>query len=106
MGKITFVASTIGVVMVVLFSLGGCSNTDKMVIAEEPTNVYADYPENGKPNQAKVITVLRQGETGDVIQTQYSKDFMFYKIRLKDGREGYVLFGDKFRVVPKTSGIR
>jgi len=90
--------------MAVVLSLSGCSSTE-IVIAEEPVNVYKNYPQSGKPNQDEVITILRQGETGDVIQTRYSKDFMFYKIRLKDGREGYVLFGDKFRVVPKASGI-
>lgn len=88
-----------------ILSLGNCSNTDKMVLAEEAIKVYIDYPSSGTPSQDKVIAVLNQGESGYIIHTRYSKDFMFYKIRLKDGREGYVWFGDKFKVVSKTPGV-
>lgn len=106
MGTITHLAKTIGMVALMILSLGSCSNADMLVIAEGSIKVYKDYPESGTPSQDKVIAVLNQGETGDVIHTRYSKDFMFHKIRLKDGREGYVWFGDKFKVVPKTSGVR
>jgi hypothetical protein len=72
------------------------------IIADEPLNVYSIYPESGMPSQDKVIAVLHKGEACSVIYIRHSKDFQFYKIRLKDGREGYVQFGDKFRIVSKV----
>ncbi len=48
-----------------------------------------------------VIAVLEKGDRGRVIHIRYSKDFMFYKIKLDDGRMGYVMYGDKFKVVKK-----
>ena len=102
MGTIIHLSKTIGLVTLLILSLCSCSNADMQVIAEGSTRVYKDYPDSGIPNQDKVIAILNQSETGDVIHQRYSKDFMFYKIRLKDGREGYVWFGDKFRVVPRT----
>lgn len=102
MGKITPYVRIIGMIALVM-SLISCKNTDMMVIAEEPTRVFKGYPDSGPPKQDEVVAVLNKGETGAVIHSRYSKDFMFYKIRLKDGREGYVWVGDKFRVVPKAS---
>ena len=89
-----------------MLSFISCSKTELIVVVEGPTNVFKDYPQSGNPNTDSVITILNKGETGEVIHTRYSKDFMFYKIRLKDGREGFVQFGDKFKVVPKAAGGR
>jgi uncharacterized protein YgiM (DUF1202 family) len=100
MGKITPLYKTIGMVMLIL-SLLSCKSSDMTVVVEEPTRVYKNYPESGPPNQNEVITVLNKGETGIVIHSRYAKDAMYYKIRLKDGRKGYVMFGDKFRVEKK-----
>jgi uncharacterized protein YgiM (DUF1202 family) len=102
MGKITLFGRIIGIVIVML-ALGftGCKNTDMMVVAEEPTKVFRGYPDSGPPKQDEVVAVLDKGESGTVIHSRHSKDFMYYKIRLKDGREGYVWVGDKFRVEKK-----
>lgn len=102
MGKLNYFMKTIGVFVFMIFSLASCSNGKSMIIVDAPTKVYKEYPEGGLPSQDKVVSVLNKDEVGDVLQVRYSKDFMYYKIRLKDGREGYVLFGDKFRVVPKN----
>ena len=100
MGKIALLYKTIGMVMLIL-SLLSCKSLDTTVVAEEPTRVFKTYPDSGPPKQDEVITILNKGETGVVIHSRYSKDFMYYKIRLKDGREGYVWVGDKFRVEKK-----
>jgi len=100
MGKVALFGKILGMVTMIL-SLLSCNNTDSMVIVEEPTRVYKNYPDSGPPNQNEVITVLTKGETGAVIHSRYAKDAMYYKIRLKDGRKGYVMFGDKFRVEKK-----
>jgi len=89
-------------VIVLIMSLVSCKNTAMIVVAEEPTRVFKSYPDSGPPKKDEEIAILNKGETGTVIHSRYSKDFMFYKIRLNDGREGYVWVGDKFRVVPKS----
>jgi hypothetical protein len=103
MGKIAYF---VGIGMAVLMILGivAC-DTGLIVIADEPTRVFKDYQEVTYRNQGKdqVIAVMNKGETAEVITERYTKDYMFYKIRLKDGRVGYVWVGDKFRVVSKTS---
>lgn len=100
MGKITNYARIIGIIALVM-TIVSCKNTNTMVIADAPTNVFKSYPDSGPPKQDEVIAVLSKDETGDVIHSRHSKDFMYYKIRLKDGREGYVWVGDKFRVENK-----
>ncbi len=104
MGKITFLMICLVAVMALSFT--SCKKAETMIVAEEPTKVFKSYPDSGPPKQSEVLAVLNKGEFGDVIHARYSKDFMFYKIRLKDGREGYVWVGDKFRVVPKSTDNR
>lgn len=87
-------------VALLFLSVLGCKD-NMIVVADEPTKVFKSYPDSGPPKQDEVVAVLNKGETGAVIHSRHSKDFMFYKIRLKDGREGYVWVGDKFRVEKK-----
>lgn len=100
MGKIIYFAGIVGVIALIFLSVS-CKNKDMIVVAEDSVSVYKSYPESGIPDKNTVIAVLSKGETGDVIKTEHSKDFMFYKIRMNDGMEGYVWFGDKFKVVEK-----
>lgn len=91
MGKII-----IGVVMLIVAKLTGCKKTEVVVI-EAPTSVYEDYPESGPPT-SKVIAVLNKGETAEFIHARYAKDCEYLKIRLKDGRTGYVGWNGKYTV--------
>src|SRR3954447_23773207 len=73
-----------------------------IAIAEEPTRVYSDY-DGPDPDPKLTLVVLRKGESVDVFAKVYGKDSMYFKVRLKDGRTGYLLYhGDKFRVVPNV----
>jgi len=72
-----------------------------MAIAEGPTRVYSNYNEPDQDPKLSLV-VLQKGESVDVLTKVYGKDSMYFKVRLKDGRTGYLLYhGDKFRVVPK-----
>jgi hypothetical protein len=71
------------------------------IIAYGDVPVYENYPSSGPPMQKQIIATLVQGNVSEVIQERYSKDFMYYKIKLSDGRKGYVWVGDKFNVVAK-----
>jgi uncharacterized lipoprotein NlpE involved in copper resistance len=105
MGKITYLIRAIVAAMLVAFSLVGCNKTDFMIIVEAPTSVYEDYPGSGPPT-TKVIAILAKGETKEVLQTRYAKDCQYLKIRLEDGRTGYVGWDGKYKIVPKTSGTQ
>ena len=87
--------------MFMILSFVGCSKTHYAVIVEAPTSVYEDYPTDGPPT-SKIIAILDKGETVEVIHTRYAKDAQYLKIRLKDGRTGYVGWNGKYKVVPKT----
>jgi len=80
------------------FAVTGCKDTNSFVIIEEPTDLLSEPDWKDAPGN-KVIALLQKGERGKVIHVRYSKDFMFYKIKLDDGRTGYVKFGDKFKVI-------
>jgi hypothetical protein len=99
MGKVIRYVKMIGMTLLMLIGSSSCNSADSIVTANGPVDVFETYPKNEPGN--KVIAVLNKGESAPVIHTRYSKDFMFYKVRLADGREGYVMFGDGFTVEPK-----
>jgi hypothetical protein len=41
---------------------------------------------------------LEAGDSAKVLATRNSKEFMFYKVRLNDGREGFIMLGDDFKI--------
>jgi len=92
------------ILMLTIGILYGCDNNDLIVVINEPTNVLAapslqEY-EKGSSGPPNVVTVLKKGETAEVIGKEYGKSYLAYKIRLSDGRTGYIIsYGDKFRVV-------
>lgn len=91
------------IIFVLMLSVLGCNSekTDMIIVIDGQTKVYSEYPESGMPRQEKVITVLGKGVKCKVVTIRYSKDFQFYKIELQDGREGYIIFGDNFRVLSR-----
>ncbi len=85
------------------FIIGGVMSCDgttsvKLIVVEGPTKVLAK-PECSSSEREKVIAVLKKGERAQVIGVEYPKACMVYKIKLADGRFGYVTHGDEFREV-------
>lgn len=79
------------------------SEQGDLVITENHIDVLKEpYPLNypsTKPRPNTVIAVLKKGERVKVINYRYGKDYMVYKIKLQDGRNGYVIYKkDAFRV--------
>lgn len=83
-------------VLFLAFVCVGCDKVGSTVRASGTVEVYETFPKNEPGN--KVIAVLKAGDSAPVMATRHSKEFMFYKIRLADGSEGYVMFGDDFKV--------
>ena len=92
-GFIFFIIS-IGMIL----SITGCNGTNSFVIIEGPTDLLSEPDTKDTPGN-EVVATLQKGDRGKVIHVRYSKSFMFYKIKLDDGHTGYVMFGDKFKVV-------
>ena len=67
-----------------------------IIIIEKPTEVLEkpyplSYPSsNPRPNS--VVGVVNEKETVEVIKEIYGKDFLVYKIRMDDGKVGYVVY--------------
>jgi len=80
----------------------GCKAGDLTIIIEKPTELLSKADlKDASGNE--VISILNKGVKGSVIKSEYSKDFMFYKIRTEDGRVGYVLYGDNLKILSSTS---
>ena len=106
MGKIAYLIRILCALFFVMsFLLVGCKNANLVILIEAPTSVYEDYPKGGPPD-AKVIAILNKGEKVEVINSRWAKDFEYFKIRLKDGRTGYVGWDGKFSVESRTEKIQ
>lgn len=91
------------ILLLFILCLPGCNDPECAIVIKEPSPVYEDYPEGGPPT-SKVIAVLEKGERKEVIHTRWSKDCEWFKVRLKDGRIGYVGWNAKFSIEPYDKG--
>ena len=96
MGKV--IVFSIGMAMIMLFAASSCNEKRATVIIQKPTELLYKADIKDAPGN-KVVCILRKGMTGKIVDTRYSKDFMFYKIKMGDGRTGYVIHGDNLKVV-------
>lgn len=55
-------------------------------LLENPSPQYYAFPNS-------VVTVLEPGTWLKVIKLRYGKDYVAYKVRLPDGRSGYIIGG-------------
>lgn len=100
MGKITRRAWVFGVAAFAMVGVMSCESEPEFVlIVEMTTTLYEDYPTDGPP-RAKIVGVMNEGEIAPVIHIRYAKDAAYYKVRLQDGREGYVGWDGKFKIEP------
>jgi len=105
MGKVvlvlfnTFVASPV----IFLFMMGflfGCTN--EMVVVQAPVEVFEKpFPKQYAGTTNQVIETLQKGQEVRVLGSEYGKDFLAYKVRLADGRVGYLIAGDEFKIIKK-----
>ncbi|HRQ15366.1 MAG TPA: hypothetical protein PK205_18870 [Promineifilum sp.] len=100
MGKMIRRAWVFGVAALAAVGIMSVQNEPEFVlISEASTTVYEDYPTDGPP-RAKVVGVMNEGDEALIIHTRYAKDAAYYKVRLQDGREGYVGSDGRFEIAP------
>ncbi len=91
-------------IFLILFSVVGCSNT-LLLIVEGPTKLLKNpYPDNypsTNPQPNEIISMLKNGDEGEVLDSIYGKDYKAYKVKMKDGKTGYLINGDNFKVLKK-----
>jgi hypothetical protein len=89
---------TVGVILYIGGGVIGCNDTNSVLVVEGPTKVLPD-PECSFYKGVKEIAVLDKGDRAQIIGVRYPKDCMVYKIKLANGRAGYITHGDKFKVI-------
>ncbi len=96
MGKIIIVFT--GLVMCLIMGAASCSEKKPTIILPEPTELLQIARHKNAPGN-KVLAVLEKGTSGVILDTTYSKSFMFYKIKTNDGRIGYVMALENMKIV-------
>jgi hypothetical protein len=102
MGKVVDARKLMGIgIVLFIIGIGGimsCNDTNSVIVVEGPTEVLSEA-ECSFSHGKKVIAVLNKGESARIIGVRYPKACMVYKIKLADGRIGYVTHGDNFKVI-------
>ena len=104
MGKVNSLCKLIlavGITICISGGIMGCNDIKDVIVVEGPTKVLSD-PECSFYKGAKEIAVLDKGDKVTVIGVRYPKDCMVYKIKLADGRIGYITYGDNFKVIEEN----
>jgi hypothetical protein len=90
--------------LLVAFFFIACSN-NQTVFIEGPSKLLKNpYPYNypsTNPQPNEIVTILNKGDEGEVLSYTYGKDYKAYKVKMKDGKSGYLISGDNFRLETK-----
>lgn len=81
-----------------------CYGETMSIVLERSALVYADsepLPDvkyvSRPSRQNRAIATVNAGETLELLGTEYKKDYAAYRVRLKDGRVGYLMSDAQFR---------
>jgi hypothetical protein len=84
-----------------------CDKTEAILLIERPTEVQdgskepypPEWPHTNREPE-KIIAILNPGERVSVIGVYHGKDYDAYEVKLVDGRKGYIIAGNTFKVLP------
>lgn len=104
MQKKKFFIGIFVLIATISFCVGGCGEEERRtIIAEDRIEVYEDYRKDkeGKKRLVresskqdfKVLYYLNKGERVKVLKEIHAKDGGYLKVKLSDGREGYMVYG-------------
>lgn len=96
--KMALFIFAVGALFVVGITLLGSKKKGTFILVQGPIKVL-ENPECSIEENVKVLTVLNKGERVRVLGVKYPKNCMVYRIRLADGRVGYITHGDSFKVL-------
>lgn len=99
--NIVYVPQMCLMLLIILTSIG-CSSKS-IVVIEGPTELLKEpypigYPSTN-PHPNEIVSVLKKGDVGEVLSYDYGKDYKYYKVKMNDGKIGYLIFGDNFKIL-------
>jgi hypothetical protein len=70
------------------------------VVVDKPLHIYQSAELPGRNHTNTPLTSATEHDTLSVMRIRYEKDYMVVRVKLADGREGYVFSGDGFHLDP------
>jgi len=69
------------------------------LLVNGPVHVYKiEVPPSSEQERSDYLALLAPGDQVEVRRVRYGKDYMAVKIRLRDGREGWVFSGESIEL--------
>jgi hypothetical protein len=70
------------------------------VVIDKPLHIYKSVEPPWRKQSNAPIASAAERDTLSVSRIRYEKDYMVVRVRLADGREGYIFSGDAFHLDP------
>jgi hypothetical protein len=70
------------------------------VLVDKPLHIYQGAEPPWRDHNNPPIASAAEHDTLSVTRIRYEKDYMVVRVKLADGREGYVFSGDGFHLDP------
>ena len=111
MGEITQLQRRIPNVILLCFvvlwgALAACEKAEVAIIDGSTEVLDTPYPKQWAGSKSKTIAILSPGERVDIIGYEQGHDYIAYRVRLTDGKIGFLIGGDKFHLEPKNNRKR
>jgi len=81
------------------FALDVINDRQDRVVVTDILEVYATSEPPGRDHSHLVVASVTPAETLKVLRLRYGKDYMVIRVKLPNGQQGYIFYGDHFRII-------
>jgi hypothetical protein len=101
-GRLTIVSGAICVLAVIVGILvlqDTSEDRGHSLMVNGPVHVYkTEFPPSSERERSDYVALLAPGDQVEVRRVRYGKGYMAVKIRMRDGREGWVFSGESIEL--------
>jgi hypothetical protein len=80
------------------FALDVISDRQHRVVVTDALEVYATSEPPWRDHSNSVVARVTPADTLKVLRIRYGKDYMVVRVKLPTGQQGYIFYGDHFRI--------
>jgi hypothetical protein len=93
-----FVLMLLGLLVVGPIAVDTLRDRQHRVIITDTLNVYQTSEPPWREHSNPVVASVTPNDSLKVLRIRYGKDYMVVRVKLPNGQQGYIFYGDSFRL--------
>jgi hypothetical protein len=99
MKRVTLIVAVVAVLATTPFAVDIFRDQQHRVIVRGSVQVYQTPEPYWRDSSNPVVATATKHDTLRVMRIRYGKDFMVIRVKLENGHQGYIFYGDSFQLL-------